>query len=324
MLATTMPLYSAHDLRAALRSADPRQGPPAIERLDRPLACFPSLGRLEVQVGTPWARVGERLADELSTDARAFAAAFAPLGQTVGAAVDRLPPLPDGLPFSRAVESLALVTTDGELRCASRTRHPELFRLVLGGHGAIAVPYSVTLSIPALLAALRDAEPLEIYAPSGPASPATLQRLRFYLPPARLHEWLAAARQAADELDSPLREIHARRARPGSESFLDAVPAERVMVDLCVPHAVTAESRARVAQAHRAWIGHALALQGNFDLSTGFDASRAQVEAGYPRFSAFLAEARRLDPPGRLAGRWLQHYVALFAHATAHAARAHP
>lgn len=324
MLATTLPLYSAHDLRAAVRSADPRQGPPAIERLDRPLACFPSIGRLEVQVGTPWQSVGTRLATEVGIDARAFTAAFAPLGRTVGGAVDTLPPLPDGLPFSHAVASLALVTTDGELRCATRTRHPELFRLVLGGHGAIAVPYSVTLSIPALLAALRDAEPLEVYAPAGPSRPESVQRLRFYVPPARLHEWLAAAKQAADELSLPLREIHARRARPGSESFLDAVPVERVMVDLYVPLAATPEARTRVAKAGRAWIDHALAHEGTFDLATGLDASREQVEAGYPRFSAFLAEARRLDPPGRLAGRWLQHYVALFARARAHAAPVRP
>lgn len=309
----TLPLYSAHDLRAALRADDARRGPPALDRMDRPLACFPALGRIEVQVSTPWASVARTLAAEAGIDADAFAAAFAPLGATVGHAVESLPPLPDGTPFTEAVESIALVTADGELRSASRARHAELFRLVLGGHGAIAVPYSVTLRIPAMLAALRRADaPVELDAGTA-CDLETCDTLVFYLPPAHVHRWLEDARRAAQAFGIEVAQVRVRRARPGSISFLDASPEERAVVEMRVPRASTLPSRTAAAQVRKAWIDLALALGGTFDLSTGFDASREQVEAGYPRFSAFLAEARRLDPRGRIAGRWLRHYAALFA-----------
>ena len=312
MLAT-LPLYSAHDLRAALRDDDARRGPPALDRLDRPLACCPALGRIEVQVSTPWTSVARTLAAEAGIDADAFAAAFAPLGTTVGHAVESLPPLPDGTPFTEAVESIALVTADGELRSTSRARHAELLRLVLGGHGAIAVPYSVTLRIPVLLAALRRAEaPVEFDAATNRGS-ETCDTLIFYVPPAHVHRWLEEARRVARAFGISVAQVRVRRARPGSISFLDAAPEERALVELRVPRATTLPSRTTAAQVRKAWIDHAIALGGTFDLSTGFDASREQVEAGYPRFSAFLAEARRIDPRGRLAGRWLRHYAALFA-----------
>ncbi len=215
MLAT-LPLYSAHDLRAALRDDDARRGPPALDRLDRPLACCAALGRIEVQVSTPWPSVARTLAAEAGIDADAFAAAFAPLGATVGHAVQSLPPLPDGTPFTEAVESIALVTADGELRSTSRARHAELLRLVLGGHGAIAVPYSVTLRIPVLLAALRRAEaPVEFDAATTRES-ETCDTLIFYVPPAHV--------RAAADVESPSaapafdREAFARGARGASST----------------------------------------------------------------------------------------------------------
>lgn len=312
MLAT-LPLYSAQDLCSALRTADPRRGPPATERLDRPLACDPSLGRVEVQAGTPWARVGRQLADALGTDAPDFAAAYAPLGATVGEAVATLPPLPDATPFADAVESLALVTADGDLRCTSRSRHADLFRLVLGGHGSIAAPYSVTLRIPVLLRALEAAEPPVEIAPAAdsPADPG--DTLRLFVPPARLATLIDGVRRSADEFRVPLQRVTVRRALPDAEPVLAWATQELAVVDLCTRRPATLPARAAAAQLRKAWIDCALALGGRFDLATGFDASREQVEAGYPRFSAFLAEARRLDPRGRLAGRWLRHYAALFA-----------
>lgn len=309
----TLPLYSAQDLCSALRTADPRRGPPATERLDRPLACEPSLGKVEVQAATSWARVGQQLAQALGTDALAFAAAYAPLGTTVGEAVAALPPLPDATPFADAVESLALVTADGELRCASRSRHAELFRLVLGGHGSIAAPYSVTLRIPILLRALEACEaPVEIAPAEGaPAGPG--DTLRLFVPPERLSAFVDNVRLSADDFRAPLLRVAVRRALPDPEPVLAWATQELAVVDLCTRRPETLPARATATQLRKAWIDHALSLGGSFDLSTGFDASREQVEAGYPRFSAFLAEARRLDPHGRLAGRWLRHYAALFA-----------
>ena len=50
-------------------------------------------------------------------------------------------------PFVQDVESLRVITADGELLECSRTRNPELFRHVVGGYGLFGFVYSLTLRL---------------------------------------------------------------------------------------------------------------------------------------------------------------------------------
>lgn len=50
-------------------------------------------------------------------------------------------------PLVADIESFTLVDARGEVRTCSRTRNPELFRLVVGGYGLFGVVYSVTLRL---------------------------------------------------------------------------------------------------------------------------------------------------------------------------------
>lgn len=50
-------------------------------------------------------------------------------------------------PFVQDIESMVVVTADGEARTCSRTENAELFRLIVGGYGLFGVVYSVTLRL---------------------------------------------------------------------------------------------------------------------------------------------------------------------------------
>lgn len=97
-------------------------------------ALIAQLRRLQVSAVTPWAIAQKQTgADRLS------------IGGAVAANIHGR-----GLamrPFIGDVESLTLLDPDGELRLVSRTSHPDLFRLVVGGYGLFGVVTSVTLRL---------------------------------------------------------------------------------------------------------------------------------------------------------------------------------
>ncbi len=68
-------------------------------------------------------------------------------------------------------------------------------------------------------------------------------------------------------------------------------------------------SLARTADAFRALIDLALVRGGSYFLTYHRWARRAQVEEAYPRFRAFLAEKKRVDPRARFASDWVRHYA---------------
>ena len=312
-VAATTPLCSALDLRAAVRSLGPATRLPPTIRLDRLLRCEPARGQIEVQCRAGWDAVGAELASAAGVDEGALRAAFACLPPTVGACLDANPALPDGSPFVSAVESVAVVTADGELKCASRDRHDELFRALVGGRGCLGAVYSVTLAIAALRAAARDATPpvcLEIPAgdDEGPDD-----RLVLFVPPHALDELVATLRQRTADNRIALRSLSARRARPDRETLLAWATEDLAVLEARFARPPTLPARVAAAQVRKDLIDAALEHGGRFDLDTGFDASRRQVLAGYPGISAFVAEAKRFDPGGRFAGPWLRHYAALLA-----------
>src|SRR5687768_16370060 len=138
---------SALELSAAMREArpyDPR-------RLDRILRIDERHGMVEVQAGTPWSEIAAQLRPD---DARA--AHVQTTLPTVGESLAHNAAGPDGRPAVTHVESIALVTPEGELRRVSRAANTELFALAVGGQGLFGAPYSVTLRIESLARAVSD------------------------------------------------------------------------------------------------------------------------------------------------------------------------
>jgi len=97
-------------------------------------ALIAELRRLQAGSGEPWAIAQKQTgADRLSIGG-AVAANIHGRGLTMR-------------PFIADVESLVLLDVDGDRRRVSRTEHPELFRLIVGGYGLFGVVTSVTLRL---------------------------------------------------------------------------------------------------------------------------------------------------------------------------------
>ncbi len=120
--------------------------------LDRIVGFDPVRGRVEIQAGMQWpALIGElhRLQRDgtqpWSIAQKQTGADRMTIGGAVAANIHGR-----GLamrPFVADVESVTLIGADGELRQASRTENPELFRLVVGGYGLFGVAATVTLRL---------------------------------------------------------------------------------------------------------------------------------------------------------------------------------
>lgn len=305
---------SAADLRSALRTPTIRMNPADLVHLDRVLRLEARSGLVEAQGGVTWKSLADYLAAQAETGLPELAAIARSIGlpATLGECVARNVAGPDGRPFIEYVEALTIVTADGELRRTNRSLQPELFCAAIGGQGIVGAVYSITLRINTLFAAFADAVPpvrLDEAAaePSGPVLAITLM-----VPPPQLDEFLAAMRRVLDDYRLPVSSLSVRRALPESESLLRWATEELAIVELAFPDKGTLPARTAATQVTRALVDAAIACGGRFDLACGFGASRTQVEAAYPAFSAFLAEKRRYDPQERLGGAWYQHYAALF------------
>ena len=113
---------------------DPLRGRVEIQAGMQWPALIAQLRRLQGSAATPWAIAQKQTgADRLSIGG-AVAANIHGRGLTMR-------------PFIADVESLTVLDPDGELRLVSRTSHPELFRLVVGGYGLFGVVTSVTLRL---------------------------------------------------------------------------------------------------------------------------------------------------------------------------------
>src|ERR1041384_4962906 len=107
---------SALELRDAVRKSQ-RYDPLRLRRL---LGVDERAGLIEVQAHTPWRAIADRLrpGDE---QAAATRTTMTTVGQSIAANAAG----PDGRPTVVHVESLMLVTTEGELRRVSRHAHRE-------------------------------------------------------------------------------------------------------------------------------------------------------------------------------------------------------
>ena len=293
---------SALELSAALRAGRSYDA----SRLDRVLRVDERAGLIEVQAAACWKDVAARL--------RPGDPRVGKLGKgmpTVGESLSCNAAGPDGRPAVAHVESLALVTPNGDLLRVSRNRQGELFRLVAGGHGLLGAIYSVTLHTASLTLALDEAADSEVVASPGAGTP--WRALKLLVPPDRLETFLGDARALCEEWRVPLVGVRVRRTREENDTFLRWARREYAAVTLSLAEAPVLGVAVRSTQLRRALLDAAIGRGGSFPVYCTPDATRAQAEACYPQLPEFLAEKRRIDPGERIVNPWYRHYRRLFS-----------
>jgi FAD/FMN-containing dehydrogenase len=305
----TVRVRSADDLRNALRHAREHSVRLDGSGMDSVLQFDTKRRVIEVQAATSWMALVKYLASrKIALDAFAHMPGAA---ATVGEAVVQAAAGPDGLPVVAHIAAITVFTPDGELRRADRNAHHELFRLALGGHGAIGVLYSVTLSVDSLLRSAAAAiAPVELRIEQEPATPAPACAIECLLPPPALDEFLKDVRQLADERRIALHGITVRRYQAESESSLRWASREWAGVEVRFGIKQTLGASVAAAEVRRTLLQAALNHGGSFPIRDLRDATRRQLEACYPMIGAFLADKRRSDPAERLQNRWYRALVA--------------
>ena len=206
---------------------------------------------------------------------------------------------PDGRPMVSHVESLTMITPDGQLRRIDRVSNAGLFALVVGGQGLFGAIYSVTLRLESLARAVSDAEPVVTLVP--PASAASARKLYLLVPPAELQGLIDESRERCAQWRIALDGMEMRRIRPEDETFLRWAGREYMQLALGVPGGATLCNQVRTRQLKRELIDSAIAHGGTFPIACTPEATRAQAEGCYPQLGEFLAEQRRVDPHERWA-----------------------
>ena len=293
---------SALELRDAVRSAK-RYDP---LRLSRVLGVDERAGLIEVQAHTPWRAIAERLRPGDSQ-----AAATPTTMTTVGESIAANAAGPDGRPAVVHVESLTLVTPEGELRRVSRHAHRELFALMVGGQGLFGALYSVMLRVDqmSLSVAQQAAAQRVIAAPAD----ADVQALRLLVPPEQVTSCMDQLRARCEEWRTTVNGLEVRRILEEDETYLRWAPREYAEIAVLLGRAASIGGAVRAAQLARDLIDVAIAHGGSFPIASTPQATRAQAEACYPRLKAFLAEKRRLDPAERITNPWYSRYRALLS-----------
>lgn len=273
-------------------------------RLDRVLRVDVNRAVVEVQAGATWKSLAARLRpdDAQARDVRTTRA-------TVGESIDWNAAGPDGRPAVTHVESLTLVTPDGQLRRVERITNPALFGLVVGGQGLFGALYSVTLRLESLARALNEAESPDVCPGARGGRPARV--LHLLVPPPKLEAFLADARGRCTEWRVPIESLQLRRTRQEAETFLRWARRDYAEVGVGIADRPTLGGAVRITQLRRELIDTAIAHGGGFPIACTPEATRAQTEICYPQLPGFLAEQRRLDPQEKMANAWLRHQRSL-------------
>ena len=292
---------SALELRDAVRRALPYDP----LRLDRILHHDESSGLIEVQGSARWKTLAAYL-----RPGDAQAATARTTMSTVADSIARNAAGPDGTPAVAHVESLTLVTPDGDLRRASRYANRDLFALTVGGQGLFGVLYSVTLRVDSMARALEHAAPSEKLIADADAT--SQQALQLLLPPARVAHCVAEIHSRCAERHTALLALEVRRTREENETLLRWASRDFAEIRLELGAAATLGQTVRSAQLTREFIDIAIAHGGSFPIACTPQATRAQIEACYPQLKSFLAEKRLRDPAERLVNRWYREHRGLF------------
>jgi FAD/FMN-containing dehydrogenase len=293
---------SALELRDAVRSSK-RYDP---LRLSRVLSVDEHAGLIEVQAHTPWRAIAERL-----RPGDGQAAATRTTMNTVGDSIAANAAGPDGRPAVVHVESLTLVTPEGELRRVSRHAHREIFALAVGGQGLFGALYSVTLRVDQMSRSVaQQASSQKVVVAAADADAQTLCLL---VPPERVTSCMDQLRARCEEWRTTVNGLEVRRIVEEDETFLRWAPREYSEVAVRLEKAASIGGAVRSAQLARDLIDVAIEHGGSFPIANTPQATRAQAEACYPRLKAFLAEKRRLDPAERITNPWYSRYRALLS-----------
>lgn len=288
---------SAAELCDAMRRAQSFEA----SRLDRILRVDEDRGLVEVQGSVSWRSLAARLRPG---DPHADAARTTM--PTVVESVARNAAGPDGRPAVAHVESMALVTPDGELRRVSRGASAELFALAVGGQGLFGTPYSVTLRIESLARAISESDP-------APRTAAGRDALRLLLPPERVAGFLAAARARCADWRVAIDAEEVRQTRCEHDTFLRWARRDYAEVALQLGRRGTLGASAKAMQVRRELIDAAIGAGGAFPIACTPEATREQTEACYPQLGRFLAEKRRFDRDERLVNPWYLRQRSLLA-----------
>lgn len=299
------PIHSASALQQAFRQGFEKV--PALDSrgLDRVLRTDPARDQIEVQAQTPWRTVAQALHRQAPALASVVARGVQP--DTVGHDVARNAPGPDGRPVVALVESLTLVTPEGDLRRASRTLNAELFALAVGGMGSFGALYSATLSLSALAraaAAALDPARLELAAPSRGVG----HRLSLYLPPDTAEAFLTDARAQALAWHIPITGAEVRRTLAERETVLCWARREYAEITLALGFPMRMGGEVLRTQFFRLLVDSAIGHGGIYAIASTPEASRKQADACYPSLRRVLAEKLRHDPRDRLQAPWYRHH----------------
>ena len=269
-------------------------------RLSRILGVDEHTGLVEVQANTPWRSIADRLrpGDEQAATTRTTMT-------TVGESIAANSAGPDGRPAVVHVESLTVVTLEGELRRISRHAHRELFALTVGGQGLFGALYSVTLRVDEMSRSVaQQAAPETV----GAAGASRRQVLRLLVPPERLSACMEQLNARCEEWRTAPDGLEMRRTLEEDETYLRWAPREYAEIGIKLGTSASIGSAVRSAQLARDLIDVAIQHGGSFPIASTPQATRTQAEACYPRLRAFLAEKRRLDPAERITNAWYNRY----------------
>jgi FAD/FMN-containing dehydrogenase len=260
---------------------------------------------VEVQAGATWKslaaclRPGDARAQEVRTTR-----------STIAGSIDWNAAGPDGRPAVAHVESLSLVTPDGQVLQVSRIVNPQLFALVVGGQGLFGVLYSVTLRLESLSRALNEAQAPQMSTEARSSRRARV--LQLLVPPRKLEAFLAGARERCTAWRIPMESMQLRRTRQEAETFLCWAQRDYDEVGIGICERATIGAAVRVTQLRNELIDMAIAHGGGFPIACTPEATRSQTEQCYPQLGKFLAEQRRLDPQEKMVNAWLRHQRSLF------------
>lgn len=297
--ASSLP-FSAQELSESVRLSRPIDA----ARLDRVLRLDTDRAVVEVQANVTWRALAAQLRPG---DAQALA--LRTTRATIGESIAWNAAGPDGRPAVTHVESLTMVTPDGQLRCINRISNPILFALAVGGQGLFGALYSITLRLESLARAISEAEPVETLAP--PETGAATRKLQLLVPPGDVDAFLGETRERCAEWRIPLESVEVRRIRQEEETYLRWAPRELVEVCLGLGAGATLGSTVRATQLRRELIDAAISRGGSFPIACTPEATRAQTQACYPQLASFLAEQRRIDPCEKMTNAWSRHQRSL-------------
>jgi hypothetical protein len=301
MADTNVVPLSAFELRDAMRNAAPYD--PA--RLSRILRIDRDQGVVEVQANTPWRNLAAKMRPN---DDRA--AGMPTSVPSIGESIARNAAGPDGRPAVAHIESMTIVTPDGELRRISRYANRDLFSLVVGGQGLFGALYSVTLRVESMRRALEEAAPTDrVVLASGNGRNSAIPLL---VAQDQLSQCLAVVRECCEKWRFTLESVEARRVSMNEETFLRWAAGDYLELRVYIAEPESLAGQVRKAQLARELIDVAIAHGGGFPIAGPLVATRAQAEVCYPQLKGFLAEKRTRDPLGRLVTPWYAYYRDLF------------